>query len=76
MKVYPEYIRTLRWSTEDFKHKAQQIQGNNWREYYDESKFVEALNKMFDNHDANVGISWITLEFYLNDMCRIKTDNF
>lgn len=42
----------------------------NWRDFYDESKFEEALNKMIDNHNAEQGISWTEVSLYLEDMCK------
>lgn len=64
--------RTITWSTEDFKSYAYNLRGDSWEEYYDESKFAEALDKMINKHDAEVGITWETVAYYLDDMCLKK----
>ena len=38
---------------------------------YDRSKFQESLEKMIHEHDANIGISWDTVDIYLNEYCKI-----
>ena len=38
---------------------------DNWEQLYDKSKFAEQLEKMIKNHDANHGITWLTIEEYL-----------
>ena len=42
---------------------------DNWEQLYDKSKFAEQLEKMIKNHDANHGITWLTIEEYLYQ-CR------
>lgn len=42
----------------------------NWKDYYDESKFEEALDSMIHKHDAEYGITWESVKFYLEEMCR------
>lgn len=37
---------------------------------YDRTKFRETLHMMVDNHDANEGITWTTIESYLDDHCK------
>ena len=41
----------------------------NWKDYYDESKFEEALDRMIHKHDAEYGITWESIKYYLNEMC-------
>lgn len=38
---------------------------------YDRKKFSEILHMMVDNHDSNEGITWSTVESYLDDHCRL-----
>lgn len=53
------------------------IEGNqllikNAHEYlkkYDPDKFQEALEIMIDKHDASIGITWDTIDAYLDDHC-------
>ncbi len=38
---------------------------------YDHSKFQYALERMIDKHDTSIGITWDTLDFYLDEYCLI-----
>ena len=40
-----------------------------WRDYYDETKFEEALDRMINHHDAEYGISWESVRYTLEEMC-------
>ena len=68
------YVRTISWSTEDFESRAtdlcQSTEEGTWDEVYDESKFADALDKIIDDHDANHGISWNTIDYYLDTYCK------
>ena len=72
------------WSTKDFEKQAEENFNelkkeyskeyqhlDNWEQLYDKSKFAEQLEKMIKNHDANHGITWLTIEEYLSE-CEIK----
>ena len=39
---------------------------------YNRDMFPFALERAMDNHDANYGITWDTLAYYLDDYCLIK----
>lgn len=58
------------WSVKDFELRAEERLGKKWPHTYDESKFQEALDKMIDKHDAQYGISWITVDYWLDELCR------
>lgn len=68
-RKYPIVKKCIRWSTEDFIARALQLEGENWEDVYDESCFALALITMINNHDAGEGITWYTIESYLNGMC-------
>lgn len=38
---------------------------------YDRRKFKKALARMIDKHDCNEGIHWITIDCYLDEMCKL-----
>lgn len=72
------------WSVEDFEGMAETMfKGlkdehseefksiDNWEQLYDKTKFPQMLEKMIKNHDANEGITWQTIEFYVG-LCEIK----
>lgn len=60
------------WSTEDFRGRAIQKEGEHlWQKVYNENKFQEALETMISKHDASIGINWDTIDYYLNEICKI-----
>ena len=73
--IYPPSIVPLTWSVEDFEAEAEILVGENWKDIYDVSKFEYALFEMIDNHDAEWGINWSSIAFYLNEYCRKKKEN-
>jgi len=65
-------IMDLGWSTEDFKSRAiDRLSGSKvlWEDVYDESKFEEALHTMIRKADSEYGITWDTIDFYLDEYC-------
>ena len=58
-------------SPESVKERAKRILSTckDWRDYFDESKFAEALDRMIHKHDAEYGITWESIKYYLNEMC-------
>ena len=69
LHIYSPSIVTLTWSTEDFASIAEEMEGEDWREIFDESEFENALAEMIKNHDAEHGINWETVGYYVN-ICR------
>lgn len=77
---YPETI-SLVWSIGDFEGKAQELEGvypDEGDQYtdetpmlYDRSKFGEALQLMERRHDCNYGVTWETVEYFLDEYCRL-----
>ena len=76
--------KAIYWSTEDFEGVADrlfcELQQNHpkefghlksWEQFYDKSKFPDALEKMISQHDANIGITWLTIEEHVGN-CEIK----
>lgn len=72
------------WSVEDFEGVADRLfcelqndnpkefeDFKNWEQFYDKTKFPQMLEKMINNHDAENGITWQTIEFYIG-LCEIK----
>lgn len=39
---------------------------------YDSDKFEDALYEMIRKHDATIGITWDTVDYYLNEYCLRK----
>ena len=58
-------------SPESVKVRAKRILSTckDWKDYFDESKFEEALDRMIHKHDAEYGITWESIKYYLNEMC-------
>lgn len=42
---------------------------------YDPLKFQDALERMIEKHDAEIGITWETIKCYLDEMCQVKAEN-
>lgn len=68
-----KYVRGIYWSTEDFRGMAEQKwedylfkypTATCWQDVYNENKFHYALDRMIDKHNATIGISWDTIDFY------------
>lgn len=60
----------IEWTVEDFETQAQERENMLGEELYDRSKFKEAHNRMMHAHDGSVGISWDTVDFWLNEVCK------
>jgi len=70
---------SIRWTVDDFCEQAASNEFNidpnfeyknddSFRKY-DPTKFQYALELMIHKHDAMYGISWDTIDFYLNEYC-------
>tara|TARA_R100001377_G_scaffold85310_1_gene71526 strand:+ start:51692 stop:52057 length:366 start_codon:yes stop_codon:yes gene_type:complete len=70
IKMLSPGVLGVYWSVADFESQAEQNKGKYWRAFYDEKEFYGALESMMSNHDANLGITWHTVETYLDD-CKI-----
>lgn len=62
--------KSITWNVEDFKMRAKQKEQSNWKKVYDKSKFKEALKMMIHSHDAEIGITWDTLDYWLDEHCK------
>ena len=58
-------------SPESVQERAKRILSTckDWKDYFDESKFEEALDRMVHKHDAEYGITRESIKYYLNEMC-------
>jgi hypothetical protein len=65
----------ISWSEEDFEGQAiQNCNGaDDWDLYYNKDMFIIALHEMISKHDASIGITWDTIDYYLDTYCKIKT---
>ena len=59
------------WGVEDFECQALELERRAGRLLYDRSKFAEALSRMIHKHDATLGITWSTVEIYLDANCKL-----
>lgn len=67
--ILPPGTHYISWSVEDFRQRAEEVEGKDWEKVYDPEKFGYALKKMFINHDANIGVSWDVIDVYLDEYC-------
>ena len=65
--------RQISWCIGDFESHAEHIESNyhDGKKVYDRDSFEHALDRMIDNHDATIGITWDTIGAYLDDHCRL-----
>ena len=54
----------------DFECRAEGLEEGNWEKVYDKTKFQAALDRMIDQHDATIGITWDTIDYYLDEYCK------
>ena len=57
------------WSVNDFKCRAKELNELTGMEF-DETKFQTVLEKMCNQHDASIGITWETIDSYLDIYCQ------
>ena len=64
----------ISWSEIDFEEQARRnCDGSDTLDqYYNKYMFSEALRVMITKHDASVGITWDTIDYYLETYCKIK----
>lgn len=55
------------WHTDDFVARTQYMDKE---DLYDPMNYEYALAIMLKKHDANVGITWDTIDYYLDEFCR------
>jgi len=55
------------WSVWDFESQAKEMEDP---DAYDPEKYQAALERMVYKHDACNGITWDTIEYYLDDQCK------
>jgi len=74
VKLEKPLVYTMGWSVEDFEQRAAEIEEDieGGKSLYDTNKFEDALHCMVSNHDASLGISWDTIDFWLDEMCLIE----
>ncbi|MET3536769.1 hypothetical protein [Chryseobacterium limigenitum] len=58
------------WKAEHFEKKAKELEHKSSKELYDRSLLEKALYEMIKNHNRDEGISWSTVEYYLNAFCK------
>ena len=69
-EVKDHAVRSITWSVEDFEHRAKENEPHlESNECYDKTKFEDTLYRMILSHDANNGIAWDTVDFYLDEYC-------
>jgi len=73
--------RAIIWSVDDFENVAKSVwkvykeelethnDAEKWQDIFIEEHFLEALDRMIQEHDANVGITNDVIEHYLNEYC-------
>lgn len=67
---------SISWSIDDFESMAiDNSDPDVWEQYYNKDMFESALHEMISHHDASIGITWDTIDHYLETYCKIKEYN-
>lgn len=69
---YRDGFRGVFWHIDDFEHKALENEDYYKSVIYDRTKFEDALDLMINKHDCTIGITWDTVDYYLEDYCRLE----
>ena len=64
--------RSVSWSVVDFESRARHIENTLGIRVYKRENFKDALGTMIRKHDCNYGITWDTIDSYLDELCKIK----
>lgn len=72
VKLETPLMDYMGWSVEDFEFKADAIEQGVGDVLYDRSKFKLALTEMVRNFDAEIGLNWDTVDFWLNEICKVE----
>jgi len=73
--IYPLNTIPITWSVDDFIYQAQNRAEEDWEDIYDKTKFQKALEEMMYKANADFGIAWNTVDYYLDKYCRRKDSN-
>lgn len=71
---YRRGARGVFWNTLDFEDRARRMEEEEGMELFDRSLFPEALERMLEDHDANYGITWNTIDYWLDFWCKLPED--
>lgn len=73
---FEQYKReSIRWTVEDFEMQARDRADDEWEDVYDRAEFEGALKIMIREHSADLGITWETVNTYLDEYCRKDKDD-
>lgn len=75
VEKYRNGYRGIFWGIADFEAKAKEKEECDGNIKYDRDLFETALDKMIDSHDAEQGITWDTISYYLDTYCAILPKN-
>jgi hypothetical protein len=78
-EYFDEYCRqSIKWSVEDFESRANELEEfyiendpNTVLPIYERAVFEDELESMIQHHDCNLGITWDTIDYYLDTYCKL-----
>ena len=65
----PETL-SVYWCVEDFRQRADEREKDIKKKVYNREDFKAALDMMISKHDCSLGITWDTVDVYLDLYCR------
>lgn len=79
---YRDGYRGVYWHVVDFEYRAEELENlaleddsDKFTPIYDRAKFEDALDRMLNKHDCNIGITWDTVDYYLDTYCLMEEQN-
>jgi hypothetical protein len=70
LKEFEQYKKeSIKWSLQDFTEYEHP------RYTINEYQAQDALERMIDEHDANFGISWSVIHYYIEEYGTVREDN-
>jgi hypothetical protein len=71
VEKYRRGARGVFWNILDFEASAREKEELEGMEIYDRNLFPKALDTMIEKHDATNGITWDTVDFWLDELCKL-----
>ena len=75
VQMYRDGFRAIWWSVDDFESRAQILEDIYVGRKYNREDFQYSLEEMLHHHDANNGITWDTIDEYLDYYCLIQKED-
>ena len=73
LKLLEDLKTAVIWRVEDFEAKATELEHQANCVLFNRTLFEKVLQLMIQRHNADLGISWATVEQYLQNYCKLQS---